>query len=109
MAEVKALLAKDAAADADGGGRQRQEPPLPTGGRRPAWTARATACGWWNWHRCSLTPSLVPQAVAGVLGVKETAGKTVQQSLVEWLRPRRLLLILDNCEHLVVRLRLTRR
>lgn len=46
-------------------------------------------------------PALVPQAVAGVLGVKEASGKTLQQSLVEWLKPRRLLLILDNCEHLL--------
>ena len=45
--------------------------------------------------------ALVPQAVAGVLGVQEPAGGTVQQSLVEWLKPKRLLLILDNCEHLV--------
>ena len=46
-------------------------------------------------------PALVSQAVAGVLGVKEAAGKTVQQALIEWLRPRHLLLILDNCEHLI--------
>ena len=47
-------------------------------------------------------PALVPQAVANVLGVKEQAGKTMGQSLVEWLKPKRLLLVLDNCEHLVV-------
>ncbi len=46
-------------------------------------------------------PALVPQAVADVLGVKEQSGKAIQASLVEWLRPKRLLLILDNCEHLV--------
>ena len=46
-------------------------------------------------------PALVPQAVTGVLGVQEAAGKTVQQALVDWLKPKRLLLILDNCEHLV--------
>ena len=46
-------------------------------------------------------PALVPQAVTSVLGIKEEAGKIIQQSLVEWLNPKRLLLILDNCEHLV--------
>ena len=46
-------------------------------------------------------PALVPQAVAQVLGVKESAGKTAQQALVDALKPKRLLLILDNCEHLV--------
>ena len=46
-------------------------------------------------------PALVPQAAADVLGIRETAGKTVQQALVEALKAKRLLLILDNCEHLV--------
>ena len=45
--------------------------------------------------------ALVPQAVADVLGVKEQAGKTIQASLLDWLKPKQLLLILDNCEHLV--------
>ena len=46
-------------------------------------------------------PVLVPQAVANVLGVREAAGQTITQALVDWLKPKRLLLILDNCEHLV--------
>ena len=45
--------------------------------------------------------ALVPQSVADVLGVKEQAGGTARQGLLDWLRPKRLLLILDNCEHLV--------
>jgi len=57
--------------------------------------------GVWLVELAALTdPALVPQAVADVLGVKE-AGKTIQQSLVDWLKAKRLLLILDNCEHLV--------
>lgn len=43
---------------------------------------------------------LVPQAVAGVLGVKEEAGRPVIEALVKFVKDRRLLLILDNCEHL---------
>ncbi len=46
-------------------------------------------------------PALVPQAIADVLGVQEQPGKTMQRSLVEALRPKQLLLVLDNCEHLV--------
>jgi predicted ATPase/class 3 adenylate cyclase/Tfp pilus assembly protein PilF len=58
--------------------------------------------GVWLVELAGLSDSaLVPQAVAQVLGVKEAAGKSIQQSLVEWLRPKRLLVILDNCEHLV--------
>ena len=35
------------------------------------------------------------------LDVPEKPGATMEQTLIEWLRPRRLLIILDNCEHLV--------
>ena len=44
---------------------------------------------------------LVPQAVASVLGVKEEAGRPVTEALVRHVADRRLLLVLDNCEHLV--------
>jgi predicted ATPase/class 3 adenylate cyclase len=44
---------------------------------------------------------LVPQAVASVLGVKEEAGRPVQEALLKAVKDRRLLLILDNCEHLL--------
>jgi predicted ATPase len=50
----------------------------------------------------SLTdPSLVPQAVASALAVREQPGYPVIQTLIHYLRSRRLLLVLDNCEHLV--------
>ena len=44
---------------------------------------------------------LVPQAVASVLGVKEEAGRRSLEALVKYRQDRRLLLILDNCEHLL--------
>ena len=43
----------------------------------------------------------VPQAVAAVLGIKEDAGKPIVDTLLRVLRERKLLLILDNCEHVV--------
>jgi predicted ATPase/class 3 adenylate cyclase len=46
-------------------------------------------------------PALVPQAVASVLGVREEPGRPVVEALVKVVRERQLLLILDNCEHLV--------
>src|SRR5438067_1603125 len=49
-----------------------------------------------------LDPLLVPQAVAAVLGIRERPGDPVVQTLVSALEPRRLLLVLDNCEHLLV-------
>ena len=46
-------------------------------------------------------PQIVPQAVASVLGVKEEPGRSIAQALVGHCLDRRLLLILDNCEHLL--------
>jgi predicted ATPase/class 3 adenylate cyclase len=46
-------------------------------------------------------PALVPQAVASVLGVGEEPGRLLPATLADALRPKRLLLLLDNCEHLV--------
>ena len=44
---------------------------------------------------------LVPHAVASVLGVHEQPGHTMTVTLAGYLRSRKLLLLLDNCEHLV--------
>jgi predicted ATPase/class 3 adenylate cyclase len=46
-------------------------------------------------------PALVPQAVATALGVREEPGRPLTLTLVEFLKPQDLLMILDNCEHLV--------
>jgi len=44
---------------------------------------------------------LVPQAVASALGVKEAAGRPVSEALLHHVKDRQILLILDNCEHLL--------
>src|SRR5687768_4627330 len=44
-------------------------------------------------------PSLVPQVVATALGLPEAPGRPLVEALVDYLRPRRTLLVLDNCEH----------
>jgi len=46
-------------------------------------------------------PGLVPQTVATLLGVKEEPGKQITQTLATHLKDKRLLLLLDNCEHLL--------
>ena len=45
--------------------------------------------------------ALLPQTTAAALGVREEPGRAVLETLQESLRARRLLLVLDNCEHLV--------
>jgi predicted ATPase/DNA-binding CsgD family transcriptional regulator len=46
-------------------------------------------------------PDLVVSRVAARLGVGEEPGRPLLDTLADALRPRRLLLLLDNCEHLI--------
>ncbi|HUQ28933.1 MAG TPA: tetratricopeptide repeat protein [Usitatibacter sp.] len=43
----------------------------------------------------------VPHAVASVLGVKEEAGRPVIEALLRLARDRQMLVVLDNCEHVL--------
>ncbi len=58
--------------------------------------------GVWLVEFSSLSdPTLVPQTVASVLDVPEQPGRSLTDTLTDYLRPKSLLLILDNCEHLL--------
>jgi len=46
-------------------------------------------------------PSLVPAAMAAVLGIKEQSGASLSETLAEVLKEKELLLVLDNFEHLL--------
>ena len=46
-------------------------------------------------------PELVAPAVAGTLGIREAPGRPVLDCLVSALATKELLLVLDNCEHLL--------
>jgi predicted ATPase/DNA-binding CsgD family transcriptional regulator len=46
-------------------------------------------------------PELVVARVASVVGVDEEPGRPLIETLCDALRPRRLLVALDNCEHLI--------
>jgi non-specific serine/threonine protein kinase len=43
----------------------------------------------------------VPAAVAAALGVREQSGCPLLETLINTLKMRNQLLVLDNCEHLV--------
>jgi predicted ATPase/DNA-binding CsgD family transcriptional regulator len=78
----KTRLALAAARDLDGGGR--------------------FADGVWFAGLAPLADAaLVPQVIATTLGIREEAGRPLLEAVQESLRARRLLLVLDNCEHLV--------
>ncbi|MGI9148610.1 MAG: hypothetical protein ACR2IK_19040 [Chloroflexota bacterium] len=44
----------------------------------------------------------MPYAVATVLGRRERAAEGLTDTIVAYLQGRELLLVLDNCEHLIV-------
>ena len=47
-------------------------------------------------------PLLVPRAVAVALGLSTAGARPIDQQLVEFVRTKQLLLVLDNCEHQLV-------
>ncbi|NBE54714.1 transcriptional regulator [Streptomyces sp. YC537] len=84
-----------------GSGKTRLAEETAAGHPAPAWLAELAPLD----H-----PEAVPGAVVSALGLRETVLMTSEHStaqddpaalLVEYCAPRRLLLILDNCEHLI--------
>src|ERR671933_47255 len=58
--------------------------------------------GVWMVELASLSdPDLVPQVVASTLGVREVHDRPLVETLCKHLASRKILLVLDNCEHLV--------
>ncbi len=78
-----------------------------TGKTRLALQAAATRLGRhrdgaWLVELAPLTdPDLVVQAIARALRVQEQPGQPLVDALVDFLRAKDLLLLLDNCEHLI--------
>jgi predicted ATPase/DNA-binding CsgD family transcriptional regulator len=56
---------------------------------------------WWVELAPVSDPELVPGAVASALGVPEAPERSPTEALVDSLNGRNVLLVLDNCEHLV--------
>src|ERR671933_786134 len=56
---------------------------------------------WWVELASLSDPNLMPHAVASVLGVREASGRSLTHMLAHHLKPKKTLLVLDNCEHLV--------
>jgi predicted ATPase/DNA-binding CsgD family transcriptional regulator len=60
------------------------------------------ADGVWYVELAPLTErKLVPYIVASTLGVREQSERPIIETLVDALHPRALLIVLDNCEHLL--------
>jgi predicted ATPase/class 3 adenylate cyclase len=56
---------------------------------------------WWIELAPLADPALVPQTVAFTLGLREDPNRPLEKVLTDSLRPKKALLILDNCEHLI--------
>ncbi len=60
------------------------------------------ADGVWLIELAPLTdPELLAPTVAAALGVHEKPTRSIDQVLLEYLKQKRVLLILDNCEHMI--------
>ncbi|HET9493936.1 MAG TPA: tetratricopeptide repeat protein [Chloroflexia bacterium] len=56
---------------------------------------------WFVYLGSVFEPALVPGTVAGALGVREEPGQSLQDTVAAFIGQRNLLLVLDNCEHLL--------
>ena len=56
---------------------------------------------WWVELAALEDAALLPQTVAHALGLREQLGRLAADALAEHLRLKQILLVLDNCEHLV--------
>jgi predicted ATPase/class 3 adenylate cyclase/DNA-binding CsgD family transcriptional regulator len=60
------------------------------------------ADGVWYVDLAPIThPEVVPVAVARALGLPDQPGRSITDTLLRYARDRRMLLVLDNCEHLL--------
>jgi len=56
---------------------------------------------WWVELAPLTEPSLVPSAVAKALGIDGRSDQPLTETLKQFLRVKQLLLVFDNCEHLI--------
>lgn len=98
LAEIKAALSMTGLLTLTGGGGSGKT-------RLALETARevvgAYPDGVWFVELAPLSdPGLIPQATSDVLGLDERSGRPAIETLLDYLRDKELLLVLDNCEHL---------
>jgi predicted ATPase/DNA-binding SARP family transcriptional activator len=58
---------------------------------------------WWVDFSPQSDPTLLSQTIARALGLRETSGCSLIETLEEYLSAKQALIILDNCEHMIER------
>ena len=89
-----------AAGDVDRDRGCRQDAAGDAGRRRACSASTPTVCGWWSWVNCATSrcwSTRWPRA----LGLRDHSARPLREVLIEFLAPREVLLVLDNCEHVV--------
>jgi predicted ATPase/DNA-binding CsgD family transcriptional regulator len=56
---------------------------------------------WWIELAPLADPNLIAQTIATTLGLRAEASPSLLETLINYLRAKQILLILDNCEHLI--------
>jgi predicted ATPase/class 3 adenylate cyclase len=99
LAELKSLLVSSRLLTLTGpGGTGKTRLAL----RLAAEELESFAAGVWLVELAPLAdPALVPHTVAATLGVQDQPGRSILDVLRDFLRAKALLLLLDNCEHLI--------
>jgi predicted ATPase/DNA-binding CsgD family transcriptional regulator len=96
------LVLEVAAGRLDPSASSGQAPSASSGAAPSEARGHAFADGVWLVDLAPLaTPDLVPPAVAAALGVRERPDQPLGATLAEALRTRQMLLVLDNCEHVL--------
>ena len=100
LTELRELLAREPAGDVDRCGRGGQNPAGHPG--RGAQLAGEFGDGVWYVDLAPITdPELVPVTVARALGLPDQPGRSTMDTLLRFVRDRQMLVVLDNCEHLL--------
>jgi predicted ATPase/class 3 adenylate cyclase len=103
LADVKALVAKAPLVTLVGtGGAGKTRTALQVG----ADLLEGSRGGVWLVELAPVAdPSLVTTVVAQVVGVRESANRSLLDSLLSYLKKKQVVIILDNCEHVVTEAR----